>query len=263
MNIRKVAVFDGDGTVIGQAPHYLADEALYRYADKYYKGKNDKVSKEKMAILNRMVKDGNNVGKVYVEDRAHFLAGMTPEEVAKLGYDCYVESYQGKFYPEMKQLIANLKEYGFEVWILTASPEFLYQKFLSEELGIPEVNILGMKSVVVDGVLTNEIVLPIPQDDGKANVIPTFIKTRPLVVGGNSRGDMDMLNQSCGLKIVVNPDDKTVRGPEDGPMHGLTVKEYWEKEGAVIVRCNDVRDPKVRFHTSEWGIRENVINPKE
>ena len=45
-----------------------------------------------------------------------------------------------------------------------------------------------MKSVVVDGVLTNEIVLPIPQDDGKANVIPTFIKTRPLVVGGNSRG---------------------------------------------------------------------------
>ena len=263
MNIRKVAVFDGDGTVIGQAPHYLADEALYRYADKYYKGKNDKVSKEKIAILNRMVKDGNNVGKAYVEDRAHFLAGMTPEAVADLGYDCYVESYQGKFYPEMKQLIANLKEYGFEVWILTASPEFLYQKFLSEELGIPEVNILGMKSVVVNGVLTNEIVLPIPQDDGKANVIPTFIKTRPLVVGGNSRGDMDMLNQSCGLKIVVNPDDETVRGPEDGPMHSLTVKEYWEKEGAVIVRCNDVRDTKVRFHTSEWGIRENAVNPKE
>ena len=260
---RKVAVFDCDGTVFGQAPYYLADEALYDYADKKYKNRKDKESRQKMAILDRMVKDGNNVGKVYVEDRAHFLAGMTPEEVAKLGYDCYVESYQGKFYPEMKQLIANLKEYGFEVWILTASPEFLYQKFLSEELGIPEVNILGMKSVVVDGVLTNEIVLPIPQDDGKANVIPTFIKTRPLVVGGNSRGDMDMLNQSCGLKIVVNPDDKTVRGPEDGPMHGLTVKGYWEKEGAVIVRCNDVRDPKVRFHTSEWGIRENVINPKE
>ena len=33
MNNRKVAVFDGDGTVIGQVPYYLADEALYRYAD--------------------------------------------------------------------------------------------------------------------------------------------------------------------------------------------------------------------------------------
>ena len=91
-----------------------------------------------------------------------------------------------------------------------------------------------MKSVVVDGVLTNEIVLPIPQDDGKANVIPTFIKTRPLVVGGNSRGDMDMLNQSCGLKIVVNPDDKTVRGPEDGPMHGLTVKGTGKKKEPLL-----------------------------
>ena len=243
MKIRKVAVFDGDGTVMGQVPHYLADEALYQYADEHFKGKTDKFSKEKMAILNRMVKDGNNVGKPYVEDRVHFLAGLTPEE--------------------MKQLIANLKEYGFEVWILTASPEFLYQKFLAEELGIPEVNILGVKSVVVDGKLTDDIILPIPQDDGKANVIPTFIKTRPLVVGGNSRGDMDMLNQSCGLKIVVNPDDKTVRGKEDGPMNGYTVKGYWEKEGALIVKCHDVREPGLRFHTEEWGIRENVSNPKE
>ena len=189
MKIRKVAVFDGDGTVMGQVPHYLADEALYQYADEHFKGKTDKFSKEKMAILNRMVKDGNN--------------------------------------------------------------------------GIPEVNILGVKSVVVDGKLTDDIILPIPQDDGKANVIPTFIKTRPLVVGGNSRGDMDMLNQSCGLKIVVNPDDKTVRGKEDGPMNGYTVKGYWEKEGALIVKCHDVREPGLRFHTEEWGIRENVSNPKE
>ena len=54
MKIRKVAVFDGDGTVMGQVPHYLADEALYQYADEHFKGKTDKFSKEKMAILNRM-----------------------------------------------------------------------------------------------------------------------------------------------------------------------------------------------------------------
>ena len=80
MNNRKVAVFDGDGTVIGQVPYYLADEALYRYADKNYKDRNDPQAKSKIAILNRMVKDGNNVGKAYVEDRVHFLAGMTPAE---------------------------------------------------------------------------------------------------------------------------------------------------------------------------------------
>lgn len=260
---RKVAVFDGDGTVFGQVPHYLADEALYRYADRHYKGKNDAFARQKMEILNRMVKDGDNVGKPYVEDRAHFLAGMTPGAVADLGWECYAESYRGKFYPEMKQLIANLKEYGFEVWILTASPEFLYQRFMAEELGIPTVQVVGMKSVVEEGVLTDRIVLPIPQDDGKAHAIETFIKARPLVVGGNSRGDMDMLNQSFGLKIVVNPDDKTVRGKEDGPMSGHTVKSYWEKENAVIVYCNDTRDERVRFHTGEWGIKENRSHPKK
>lgn len=184
MKIRKVAVFDGDGTVMGQVPHYLADEALYQYADEHFKGKTDKFSKEKMAILNRMVKDGNNVGKPYVEDRVHFC-GLTPEEILEMGYACYQTSYRNKFYPEMKQLLPISRiGRGLD---LTASPEFLYQKFLAEELGIPEVNILGVKSVVVDGKLTDDIILPIPQDDGKANVIPTFIKTRPLVVGGNSR----------------------------------------------------------------------------
>ena len=259
---RKVAVFDGDGTVFGQVPHYLADEALYRYADLNYRGKSDSVSLAKMKILNEMVVDGNNVGKPYVEDRVHFLAGLTTEEVAEMGYQCYLESYRGKFYPEMKALIGNLKAYGFEVWILTASPEYLYQKFMAVELGLPDINIVGAKSVIVKDRLTDEIIMPIPQDDGKANTIPTFIKVRPMVVGGNSRGDLDMLNESVGLKIVVNPDDVTVRGKDDGPMSGLTVKSYWEKAGALIVRCNDVRDPKVRFHTGEWKIRENKSNPK-
>jgi phosphoserine phosphatase len=262
MNIRKVAVFDSDGTTFGQVPYYLADEALYRYADEVLKERKDKEAREKLKILERMVKDGNNVGKPYVEDRVHFLTGLTPEEIEMIGYDCYRESYSQKTYPEMKQLVANLKEYGFEVYILTASPEFLYQKFVAEEYGIPVTNVLGAKCVVKEGVTTGEIIPPIPQDDGKAYTIETFIKARPLIVGGNSRGDMDMLNESAGLKIVVNPDDITVRGPEDGPMSGYTVRSYWEKEGALIVRCNDVRDPRVRYHTEEWKIRQNIANPK-
>lgn len=263
MKERKVAVFDCDGTTFGQVPHYLADEALYQYADEVLRKRNDQESEEKLAILDRMVKDGNNVGKAYVEDRVHFLAGLTPEEIENIGYACYRKAYKGKFYPEMKELIANLKEYGFEVWILTASPELLYQKFVAEELGISNTHVVGAKSVVKEGIATGEIIPPIPQDDGKAHTIETYIKARPLIVGGNSRGDMDMLNESFGLKIVVNPDDHTVRGPEDGPMNGHTVKSYWEKEGALIVKCNDVADDSIDFHTTQWKIRENRPNPKD
>ena len=262
MTIRKVAVFDCDGTVFGQVPYYLADEALYQYADEVLKKRKDDVSVAKLKILDRMVKNGDNVGKEYVEDRVHFLSGLTAEEIEMIGYNCYRKSYAGKFYPEMKELIANLKEYGFEVWIITASPELLYQKFVAEELGLHNYNVIGVKSVIKEGRVTDEIILPIPQDDGKAHAIETFIKTRPLLVGGNSRGDMDMINESVGLKMIVNPDDVTVRGAEDGPMKGHTVKSYWAQQGALIVKCNDVADTNVKFHTGDWKIKKNLSNPK-
>ena len=76
MQERKVAVFDGDGTTFGQVPYYLADEALYKYADEVLKIRNDREAREKLDILDRMVKNGDNVSKAYVEDRVHFLAGI-------------------------------------------------------------------------------------------------------------------------------------------------------------------------------------------
>lgn len=38
---RKVAVFDCDGTLFGQSPYYLADEAIYAFARDRYAFKND------------------------------------------------------------------------------------------------------------------------------------------------------------------------------------------------------------------------------
>ncbi len=254
---RKVAVFDCDGTVFGQVPHYLADEALYLYADENYKGKTDSKSLEKLAIIDKMVKNGDNVSKEYVEDRVHFISDMTPDQIREMGADCYQKYYKGKMYPQMKDLIANLKNYGFEVWVLTASPELLYQKFVSEELGIPPLNVVGVKSVIENNIVTDQIILPIPQDDGKAYTIETYIQAKPLIVGGNSRGDLDMLNESTGLKIVVNPDDNTIRPKEDGVIAGYTVKSYWEKNGGTIVYCKDSVDPTIKYHTEQWGIRKN------
>lgn len=88
----------------------------------------------------------------------------------------------------MRELLANLEDYGFEIWILTASPELLCQGFAHENLGIPKDRILGVRSVIRNGLLTEEIEHPVTQDVGKADAIQTFIKTRALFVGGNSKG---------------------------------------------------------------------------
>lgn len=270
MKERKVAAFDCDGTLFGQVPYYLADEALYDYAKKNYEGKSDAKSKEKMKIVDELL-HGDNVGLEYVQNRARFLSGLTADEIKKMGKDMFKEKYQTKFYPEMKELLANLDEYGFETWIITASPELLYEQFCTEELGIPNDRILGIRTVTtVDGISTDKLVHPVSQDDGKAEVIHTMIKARPLLVGGNSRGDMEMMNESAGIKLMVNPDDVKVEGKSGGLMEGSTVKQYWQKDpNAVIVYCNDVPEndyrninKKYTYVTQEYGVKSNRTNKK-
>lgn len=264
MKERKVAIFDCDGTLFGQVPYYLADEALFGFAQKTYGNRTDKEAKEKMAIVDDMLHGKDNVGIAYVQKRVRFFAGLSPDEISTIGNDCYHEKFQGKFYPEMKEFLANLQEYGIEIWVLTASPEFLYQRFVHEQLGIPVDRIIGVKSAVRNGKTTDELVLPTPQDWGKAETIHTFIKARPIIVGGNSRGDMEMMDESVGLKLMVNPDNVKIEKEHAVNMEGMTVKQYWDKDpNCVIVYCNDVPEGNYKYTTQEWGVKVNKTNKKQ
>ena len=259
---RKVAVFDCDGTLFGQAPYYLADEAIYSYAKVHYAQKPDSLSVSKMAVIDSLL-GGSNVGIEYVQRRIAFLSGLSTEEVEQIGEHCFREKYNMKFYPEMRELLANLEEYGFEIWVLTASPEILYQKFVHENLGIPENRILGVKSVISEGIVTEQLVYPVPQDGGKAQAIQTLIKARPLLVAGNSRGDLEMMNESAGLKIIVNPDNEKIQvGPHAGKMEGYTVKQYWEENNALAVYCKDFTESGDPFVAQEMELKPNKSHPK-
>lgn len=256
---RKVAVFDFDGTLFGQVPHYLADEAVYQYAKDQYEGRKDSLAVAKLAIIDKLA-TGNNVGTSYVKRRIDFLSGLTVEEVEQIGKQSFHEKFQLKIYPEMRELLAILQDFDFEIWVLTASPELLYQGFAHESLGIPKDRILGVKSVVRDGIVTDQIVHPVPQDGGKADAIQTFIKARPSFVGGNSRG-MEMMNESVGIKLIVNPDDEKIeKGREAGDMDGFTVKKYWETHGGIVY-CNDVEEGSHTYQTKALKIKPNRSNP--
>lgn len=259
MNTRKVAVFDCDGTLFGQTPHYLADEALYDYAKKNYEGKSDVKSKGKMKIVDRLL-HGDNVGVEYVQNRIRFLSGLSSEEIKTIGNDMFHAKFQNKMYPEMKALIADLKNFNFEVWIISASPELLYQRFCEEQLGIPEDRILGVKSLVTaDDIATDQLVFPVPQDNGKAEVVRTFVKARPLFAAGNSRGDMEMMNTSVGLKLMINPDDKK----SEKVMNNKTAKQYWsEDKNCIIEYCNDVAEGNYKYTSDEDGVKKNATNAK-
>lgn len=243
---RKIAVFDGDGTVLGQVPHYLADECMYLYAKSKPGYKTD--------LIKEMVKQ-SNVSIPYVQNRVHLLSGLSVNELRLLGKECYEKYYKGKVFPPMKELIELLKKNNFEIWIITASPEAMYQQFLSEELKIPITNIVGIRSIIRDGIITDDIVLPIAQDKGKREAIETFVQDRPLLVGGNSRGDKEMIEYSKGLKMIVNPDTHVAEDQKE------SIASYAEKNNWLIVRINDTPDESHPWvSTEDYKIKRNKTN---
>ncbi len=245
-NKRKIAVFDGDGTVLGQAPHYMADECLYEVALNNPQKKTD--------VIKKMTKL-SNVSMEYVQLRVKFFEGDTVDYLRELGSNCYKKYYAEKVFKPMVNLIYKLKENGFEVWIITASPEALYQKFLSEELHIPITNIVGVKSVVHEGKITGTMVEPIPQDHGKKEAIETFVQERPLLVGGNSRGDKEMIEYSGNLKIIINPDEYVAEDQTE------SIAEYARKNNWMIAKIKDVPSNEFPYISSKnFNMKKNKTN---
>ena len=240
---RKVAVFDGDGTVLGQTPHYLADECMYMHAQQHPDRKRD--------LLDHMGSI-RNVSHEYVSGRVRYLAGLEVGTVQQMGRHCFADLYADKIYAPMRDLIALLQENGFEAWVITGSPQVLYQGFLSEQLGIPMTNVVGVHSIIRDGVITDELVHPVTQDHGKKEAIETVVQACPLLVAGNSRGDKEMIESSCGLKLIVNPDEHVA------PDQEMSISDYAASQGWLVARVRDVPAPDFpSLSSGEFGIRIN------
>ena len=240
---RRVAVFDGDGTIIGQAPHYLADECLYRAALDEPGRKPD--------IIRRM-KPLSNVSMEYVQMRVLFFEGDTVQGLRDRGEECFKRYYADRIYAPMKSLIDLLKQNGFEIWIVSASPEAMYQQFLSKAFGIPITNVIGVKSIVRGGRITAEIVRPVPQDRGKKEAIETFVQEVPLFAAGNSRGDREMIEFSRGIRMIINPDEHVEKGETE------SVASYARRNRWLIECVTDEPSPSFPAVSSKnFGIRKN------
>lgn len=254
LRTHKVAVFDCDGTLLGQAPYYMCDEALIDYVTECYGKDKDVMEKLREAIEN------NTDEIVYAHRMVEFFAGLPIDKVEMIGRHCFEKKYKGQVFPEMKQLVNNLKNFGFDVYVVTASHELLYQGVCSDQFGIPTDHVIGVRQKVdCYGKTKNEIITPISVEAGKAEAIMTFIKTRPLFVGGNSRGDVEMMRLATGLRMVINPDDTK---PLD-KLGGRTLREYWSEDpGCIIEQCNEVPTPGVEWSGSRYNLPVNATHEK-
>lgn len=119
---------------------------------------------------------------------AQLQAGHTPEEVRDLARNAYdqnawaphgdtqtvgsADDVRGwvRIYEQMTDLIASLQDNGFDVWIVSASPQFNIE-VMAELVGVPADHAIGIRNVIDDGVLTARLQGCGPFADGDDELI--------------------------------------------------------------------------------------------
>lgn len=145
-----------------------------------------------------------NINKV---DAYRFLvtvmAGLYTEEVSALAATYFKEKIAHKLYQPQLALIQQLKTSGYDVWIVSASNQWVVEAG-AEYFGIHPANVIGIGTHLNNGVLTDQIIEPMSYAEGKVVCIKNIIKKIPNIVCGDSIADFPMLQYSSGLKIYID-----------------------------------------------------------
>lgn len=245
---RKVVVFDFDGTLMGQVPFYAADELFISHFEEGFIKSQDLpdiagVSPASSAIQNYLV-IGKKMGhKFALLWRVKTYKGHKISIVRQRAMDFYTEHYLKKIFAPMRLLVHLFFENGFEVWVVTGTTEFYVDRFIPKYFGIHPCRVIGNKTVIHDGVITNIPAGPVTEKDGKVDAIETFIKAKPLFVAGNSMGDVNMLKYSLDLSMVINP------GPK---LRNLAEENNW-----IMEEIPDRPLPDSTHYYKKYGIEPN------
>jgi phosphoserine phosphatase len=237
----RVAVFDNDGTLWTEKPmptelHYvvekwaaaakadpaLADEQPYRGAvtgdlswlaaavDKHYAGDDSDVQ----VVIRALV--GLTIG-MSVEDYAAAVSAFYRDAHHLTLHRPYSEVV----YQPMVELLRHLERHGFTCYIVSGGDRDFMRPMTSQVYGIPPERVVGTAVGLTYDAETAEVRYAASLsflDDGAEKPIRIWsrIGRRPILAGGNSNGDMPMLDFARrgprGFALLVHHDDDTGRG---------------------------------------------------
>jgi phosphoserine phosphatase len=116
--------------------------------------------------------------------------------------------------PEMRDLVESAIAHGFDVYVVTASPEWLVAR-VAPEVGVPSDHVVGMRTVTStrgeEGVLARP---PVTYRQGKVGAIRTRIAPggrRPVLAVGDALTDREMLEDATGLALLVDRGHRALR----------------------------------------------------
>ncbi len=226
----RIAVFDNDGTLWAEQPAYFQlayalDKAKSMVeADPALADKTPALKAAASGDVDSLLADGHK-GLLQVLAATH--TGMTTDEFKQSVADWLASArhpktgrrYDEMVFQPMLELLSYLRANGFKTYIVSGGGIDFIRVFSERVYGIPPEQVVG-SSVKADFVLseTDADTRKIPElffyDDkeGKPVAINHHIGRRPVIAGGNSDGDHQMLQYATrggrpGLAILVHHTD--------------------------------------------------------
>ncbi|EQA36704.1 haloacid dehalogenase-like hydrolase [Leptospira inadai serovar Lyme str. 10] len=153
-------------------------------------------------------------------------SGMSEEELKKIARYVFVENQKqngndfnltGGYSIDIRlrirkpllELIRLLKERDWEVWIITASPEYCVQ-VAAQEFGLEQSRVRGMRLKSRQGVMLPEIEEPLTFNDGKVKAIREITSSEIGFAAGDAFTDLSML-LAANRSLLIDHGDSDLR----------------------------------------------------
>lgn len=222
----RIAVFDNDGTLWTERPHYFQQDFIESQPTTVSKSKIRRVSKSAKKDIDHV--DSDEI-KTALNDIAVF-DGITTDDYDQLAsnflnnenHPDYNAQYIELTYKPVIELVDYLKANDFQVYICSGGGRDFVRSFAFDAYGIPTEQVIGssVKTKFVDdgsgGALVRQAMLAQYNDQqGKPVGIQRQIGKRPIMAVGNSSGDLEMFQytddgmgaDSNSLIVLINHDD--------------------------------------------------------
>ncbi len=237
----RIAVFDNDGTLWAERPHYFQEDFINNRLPELPKSKVSNLLKMTQKEIDK--NGGHPIsaeGKTFLSE-IPVVSGLTTGEYNSLarsfldtihsditstdegGYERFDTAYINLTYKPVIELVNYLKENDFKVYICSGGGIYFVRSFSDEAYGIPSEEVIGsaIKTAYVEsnttdgagGSLVRQLGLAHYDDqEGKPVGIELFIGKRPLIAVGNSSGDFEMFKYTDAgpgnsLIVLINHDD--------------------------------------------------------
>lgn len=107
---------------------------------------------------------------------------------------------------EMRDLVGVLRESGWEVWVISGTPQWVVEAFAEMYRVAPE-RVIGMQREIVDRKIALTVAPPVSYGDGKLGAYQARVSRSdpPLLVAGDSLGDWKLLESAEELRLLIEP----------------------------------------------------------